>query len=194
MQTYLETGRLRLRQFTAADEDNLFELNGDPEVMRHINGGQPTPRAEIRDVILPFHARYYERFAGFGTWAAEDRLTGEFLGWFHFRSSDDGADLGYRLRRAAWNRGYATEGSRALIRTGFTGRGVPRVFAHAMAANASSRRVLEKCGLTLVPAARPGGAGGAVTAGPEPDEVEYELTRAQWDRAGRDQSGAAHQA
>ena len=71
MQIFLETGRLRLRQFTAADEDNLFELNSDPEVMRYINGGEPTPRAQIRDEILPFHARYYEKFPGFGTWAAE---------------------------------------------------------------------------------------------------------------------------
>ena len=194
MQIFLETGRLRLRQFTAADEDNLFELNSDPEVMRYISGGEPTPRAQIRDEILPFHSRYYEKFPGFGTWAAEARPTGEFLGWFHFRSSDGGADLGYRLRRAAWSRGYATEGSRALIRTGFTGLGVQRVFAHAMAANAASRRVLEKCGLVLVPAAGPGRTGSAVAAGPEPGEVEYELTRAQWDRAGRDWPGAAHRA
>jgi RimJ/RimL family protein N-acetyltransferase len=189
MQILLETGRLRLRQFTAADEDNLFELNSDPDVMRYISGGEPTPRAQIRDEILPFHARYYERFPGFGTWAAEARPAGEFLGWFHFRSAGDGADLGYRLRRAAWNRGYATEGSRALIRTGFADLGVQRVFAHAMAANAASRRVLAKCGLVLVPAAGPGRTGSAVAAGPEPGEVEYELTRAQWDRAERDRPG-----
>lgn len=172
MQIFLETDRLTLRQFTADDVDNLFELNSDPEVMRYLTGGQPTPRAEIRDQILPFHLGFYERHAGFGTWAAQARSTGEFLGWFHFRPAEgNGADLGYRLRRAAWNRGYATEGSRALISKGFADLGVRRVFAHAMAANAASRRVLEKSGLVLVPA-----------AGGEPAEVEYALSRAAWEQ------------
>jgi RimJ/RimL family protein N-acetyltransferase len=55
-------------------------------------------------------------------------------------------ELGYRLRRQAWGRGYATEGSRALIRNGFTELGVRRVFATTMAVNLGSRRVLEKAG------------------------------------------------
>ena len=76
--------------------------------------GFPTP------VRLPSGHRRYEESDEFGTWAAEARSTGEFLGWFHFRLTEgSGVDLGYRLRRAAWNKGYATEGSRALIRRGF---------------------------------------------------------------------------
>jgi RimJ/RimL family protein N-acetyltransferase len=72
-------------------------------------------------------------------------LPGDFFGWFHFRPGPgQSADLGYRLRQAAWNLGYATEGSRALIHKGFADLGVRRVFAHAMAANAASRRVMEK--------------------------------------------------
>jgi hypothetical protein len=39
--------------FEMADVDSLFELNSDPEVMRYINGGKPTPREEIRDNIIP---------------------------------------------------------------------------------------------------------------------------------------------
>jgi len=52
--------------------------------------------------------------------------------------------LGYRLRKLAWGQGYATEGSRALIRKGFTEFGVQRVTAEAMAENGASRRVMEK--------------------------------------------------
>jgi RimJ/RimL family protein N-acetyltransferase len=52
----LETNRLTLRRFTEADVDNLFELNSDPEVMRYITGGKPTPREEIRDDIIPFQS------------------------------------------------------------------------------------------------------------------------------------------
>lgn len=58
----------------------------------------------------------------------------DFLGWFHFRPPDDDgpneAELGYRLRKSAWGNGYATEGSRALIRKGFTKLGVQRVVAY----------------------------------------------------------------
>jgi RimJ/RimL family protein N-acetyltransferase len=178
----LETPRLALRQFTEGDVENLFDLNSDPEVMRYLTGGAPMPRAEIRDQIIPFHLDAYERFDRLGTWAAESAATGEFLGWFHFRpggrADTANVDLGYRLRRAAWNQGYATEGSRALIRMGFTGLGVERVFAHTLTVNAASRHVLEKCGLTLV-RTRPY-EGAFVIAGAEHGEVEYALTRPEW--------------
>jgi RimJ/RimL family protein N-acetyltransferase len=100
----LETPRLALRQFTEDDTDNLFDLNSDPEVMRYLTGGRPTPREEIRDQIIPFHLGVYERYDRLGTWAAESAATGEFLGWFHLRAgggSDTGdVELGYRRRRA----------------------------------------------------------------------------------------------
>jgi RimJ/RimL family protein N-acetyltransferase len=187
----LETPRLVLRQFTANDVDNLFDLNSDPEVTRYLTGGRPTPREEIRDEILPFHLAVYGRLDRLGTWAAEAPATGEFLGWFHFRPGRDSditnIDLGYRLRRSAWNSGYATEGSRALISMGFTELGVERVFAHTMTVNAASRRVLEKCGLALVrtiPYEGPFQIEGA-----ENGEVEYALAKPEWEARVADASG-----
>ena len=178
----LETPRLVLRQFTADDVDNLFELNSDPEVMRYLTGGKSTPREEIRDRIIPFHLAVYQRFDRLGTWAAESAATGEFLGWFHLRA-EGGADitnveLGYRLRRSAWNKGYATEGSRALVDMAFTDLGVSRVFADTMTVNAASRHVLEKCGLTLVRTIPYEGPD--PIAGAEHGDVEYALTREEW--------------
>lgn len=182
MHAILETDRLRLRRFTRNDVDNLCDLNSDPAVMRYLNGGKPTARAQIRDEIIPFHLGVYQRFDRFGTWAAESRAGGEFLGWFHFRVGPGGdvtnIDLGYRLRRAAWNKGYATEGSRALISMGFTALGVERVFGHTMTVNTGSRRVMEKCGMRLV---RPFPYEGSDDIeGSEHGEVEYALTRAEW--------------
>jgi RimJ/RimL family protein N-acetyltransferase len=178
----LETPRLAIRHFTEHDVDNLFGLNSDPEVMRFLTGGRPTPRDEIRDEILPFHLGVYDRLDRLGTWAAESTAIGEFLGWFHFRPGPDGdvtnIDLGYRLRRPAWNMGYATEGSRALISMGFTDLGVQRVFAHTMTVNLASRRVLEKCGLTLVRTTPYEGAD--IIEGAEHGEVEYALTKPEW--------------
>jgi RimJ/RimL family protein N-acetyltransferase len=179
----LETPRLALRQFTEDDVDNLFNLNSDPEVMRYLTGGRPTPREEIRDQFIPFHLAVYERLDRLGTWAAESTATGEFLGWFHFRPGHDSditnVDLGYRLRRSAWNKGYATEGSRALISRGFTSLGVRRVFAHTMTVNTASRRVMEKCGLTLVRTTPYEGTD--PIEGAEHGEVEYALTKPEWE-------------
>jgi RimJ/RimL family protein N-acetyltransferase len=179
----LETNRLTLRAATPDDVDNLYTLNSDPAVMRYINGGQPTPRQEISDTIIPFWLKLYERQDGLGYWIAQSKAGQRFLGWFHFRPGPgDDVELGYRLLRAAWDQGYATEGSRALIHKGFTDMGVPRVFAHTMAVNLASRRVLEKCGLVFT---------GPFDGGQLPDipgaehgEVEYALTRDQWLGAG----------
>jgi RimJ/RimL family protein N-acetyltransferase len=182
MSIFLETSRLTLRRFTEADEDNLVELNSDPQVMRFIGGGEPTSREEVRNRILPILLDYYERFEGFGFWAAEETSTGRFLGWFHFRphKNDGEIELGYRLRRAAWGKGYATEGSRALIRKGFTELGVERVVAETMAVNVGSRRVMEKAGLTLVRTFHRDGLDSV--EGFEHGVVEYALTRAEWAR------------
>ncbi|HEX5506219.1 MAG TPA: GNAT family N-acetyltransferase [Thermomicrobiales bacterium] len=196
MQVYLETERLTLRRFTAADADNLVALDSDPDVMRYLSGGAPTPRAMIERELLPRWLAYYDRRLGFGHWAAIERAGGDFLGWFGFHPTD-GADpgeveLGYRLRRAAWGRGYATEGSRALLRKGFAELGVRRVVASTYQDNFGSRRVMEKVGMTLVRSYRPtleelAAHGTYDTAAAlldlfPGDDVEYALERADWAR------------
>jgi RimJ/RimL family protein N-acetyltransferase len=183
MSIFLETSRLKLRRFTEADEDNLVELDSDPEVMRFLTGGRPTSRHEVRSRILPTVFGFYERFEGFGYWVAEEKSTGRFLGWFHFRPPKEPRDgeieLGYRLGRSAWGEGYATEGSRALIRKGFTELGVERVIAKTMTVNLGSRRVMEKCGLTLVRTFHSEGL--EMIEGSEHGEVEYALSKADWE-------------
>jgi RimJ/RimL family protein N-acetyltransferase len=188
MQVFLETERLVLRRFSTADVDNLTGLDADPDVMRFVNGGLPTSRDEIENEFLPAFLGYYQRYQEYGFWAAIERSTGDFLGWFHFRPRDrsapDQAELGYRLRKSAWGQGYATEGSRALISKGFTEFGVQRVTAEAMAANMASRRVMEKAGLTLVRTFHrpwPGSTGGR-----ELEVVEYALNKADWQRQDQD--------
>jgi RimJ/RimL family protein N-acetyltransferase len=181
---YLQTERLVLRRFTEADVDNLVELDADPDVMFFINGGRPTPREYIEQVLLPAWLSYYARSPGLGFWAAEEKATGQFIGWFHLRPAEghppDEPELGYRLRRSAWGKGYATEGSRALIDKGFAEHAIRRVTAEAMGVHTASRRVMEKCGLRLVrvfhanwPDRIPGDEHG---------DVEYGLDRAEWEQ------------
>jgi RimJ/RimL family protein N-acetyltransferase len=75
--------------------------------------------------------------------------------------------------------GYATEGSRVLISMGFTDLGVERVFGHTMTVNTASWRVMEKCGLTLVRTTTYDGPD--IIEGSEHGEVEYALTRPEWE-------------
>ena len=191
MTVFLETDRLVLRRFTPADVDLLVDLDSDPAVLRYI--GRPRSRDEIETDILPRFLRYYERFPGYGFWAAIEKSTGEFVGWFHFRPAEnaplDEPELGYRLRKSAWGKGYATEGSRALIDKGFTEFGARRVVASAMAVNTGSRRVMEKAGLRFVRTFRlefddP-------VEGTEHGEVEYALTQDEWTSDSFKTGGAA---
>jgi RimJ/RimL family protein N-acetyltransferase len=188
MRVFLETERLLLRRFTESDVANLHDLDGDPEVMRFVNGGKPVSRDVIREETLPRFLRAYERFEGFGVWAAIERSTGEFVGLFELYPRKDAGpnevELGYRLRRSAWGKGYATEGSRALIRKGFTELGVQRVVAETMAVNAASRRVMEKAGLKYVRTFHQEWP--ERIEGDEHGDVEYALTKTDWGRQGKE--------
>jgi RimJ/RimL family protein N-acetyltransferase len=184
----LETERLVLRRFTQEDVDALTELDSDPEVMRYVTGGTTTSREEIENEILPAYLAYYERDDGYGFWAAVEKSTGAFLGWFHLRPPDpdvpDEVELGYRLRRSAWGKGYASEGSRALVERGFADLGVRRVFAHTLVVHQASRRVLERAGLRFVRVFHADWP--YAIEGDEHGDVEYALTRSEWeDRARR---------
>lgn len=187
---HLETERLTLRAFTSGDADLLVALDSDPAVMRWLTGGAATPREEIARRILPGFIAASARGDGYGVWAVEARATGEFLGWFAFQPIDGGAaSLGYRLRRAAWGQGYATEGARALIRQGFRELDVQRVVATTWQDNLASQRVLEKAGLRLVRRYRltPADLAASVTFISDGevwdgDDLEYAITRSEWAR------------
>jgi RimJ/RimL family protein N-acetyltransferase len=117
MMMSLETPHLSLRPSRASDRDDLFALEQDPEVMRFLNSGHPKAREgvdEEADYLMP-------RGGEDGLWVAHERRSGAFVGWFALMSQEDGiAELGYRLSRAMWGRGFASEGAKALIDLGFS--------------------------------------------------------------------------
>ncbi|MGH3760329.1 GNAT family N-acetyltransferase [Actinophytocola sp.] len=181
MDILLATDRLVLRRFTRSDPDLLVELDSDPEVMRYLTGGRTTPRIRVETALLPAMLLDYERYPGFGAFATHTRTDGEFVGWCMLLPEFDGpageAELGYRLLRRAWGRGYATEASRELLRYGFTERKLKRIFAETMAVNTGSRRVMEKAGLryelTYFPPLAP-------IEGSEHGEVRYAIDAEEW--------------
>ncbi|MFJ9466753.1 GNAT family N-acetyltransferase [Streptomyces caniferus] len=184
------TERLLLRRFTPDDAEPLVALHGDPDVMRFIDTGRPVPRTDVLRRTLPefltgpgHHPE--DPLTGIGVWAAEAPATDAFIGWFALRPTTPGrpdeAELGYRLHRAAWGQGYATEGARALVDHAFTRPdrpGVQRVMATTMTVNHRSRRVMEKTGLRFIRTffeEWPDYIEGA-----EHGDVEYAITREEW--------------
>ncbi|CAG6395039.1 N-acetyltransferase [Actinacidiphila cocklensis] len=184
--TYLETERLALRRFTADDADLLIELDSDTAVMRYLTGGVATAPEIIRERHLPHIIAGYEKWDGdLGLFAAHERDGGAFIGWFCLRPEPGGprdeAELGYRLRQAYWGRGYATEGSQALLHKGFTGLGLRMIWAATMAVNRGSRNVMGKLGMTLADTI-PTPPDMEMVEGSEHGGVRYEITKEQWEQ------------
>lgn len=151
----LETERIRLREFSEGDEDLLYSLDSDPEVMRHLTNGVPTTREGAKAAlgrILTMTRKYEGKF---GFWAAIEKQSDQFIGWFHFRPAKDDIEnlsrieFGYRLKQLAWGKGYATEVSKSLIQKGFNELDVVEVFALTKKENVASQRVMEKAGLSF---------------------------------------------
>ncbi|MDO8321548.1 MAG: GNAT family N-acetyltransferase [Phenylobacterium sp.] len=164
----METTRLRLRPLTPDDLEHLVALHGDPEVMAFITGA-----GETREIV---ETRSLPDLLSRRTWLLFEAET--FLGWASLRLEGDEAELGYRLIRAAWGRGYASEAARALVDLGFRQLGLARIWGQTMAVNLGSRRVMEKAGLTYVRTFHL--AWDDPLPGAEQGEVEYALSRADW--------------
>jgi RimJ/RimL family protein N-acetyltransferase len=147
---HLRTPDLLLRPIAPSDRADLVALEADPLVMRYLNGGQKVPHEGLPDADF-LTPRGYEP----EVMAAQHAQDGSFVGWFAL--FDDGiveaqrtAEIGYRLARPFWGRGYATQGVLALAHAAFDTLGFTRIRAETMAANTASRRVLEKAGFRYV--------------------------------------------
>lgn len=176
--TTLESEHLLLRPIDVGDADCIFELDSDPEVRRHVHAGPPDP-IRIRDVVLP-------RMLEFGFWAAEQKPTMDFVGWFQFdmkkARASDATELGFRLRRSVWGHGLATEGGNALLGRAFSSTPVQEVVAQTLVANAASQRVLEKLGFQRTSTFLYEPPASAVIEDPERSLLTYgyALTRERW--------------
>lgn len=183
--TVVETDRLVVRAFRPGDLPDVVALHADPEVMHHINNGVAEDPDEVAAWLDHWVAAAKVDLAT-GCWAAVDRSSTRFLGWFHLFRDDppatDTLELGYRLRRDAWGRGLAAEGSRALVDRAFTTTEVTRVRAETMVVHTASRRVMEKVGMRVV---RVFDADWPVRIpGDEHGDVEYAIDRADWTSGG----------
>jgi ribosomal-protein-alanine N-acetyltransferase len=150
MNVIIETERLLLRTFTTDDVQLLYELNLDPEVtkytydpMKDINHA----REVLEQIILPQYALYNH-----GRWAVHTKPSLEFIGWCGLKSRPERneIDLGYRLIKNAWGKGYATEAAYACIKYGFEKLYLQRIIGRAVPGNIASLNVLKKCGMVYI--------------------------------------------
>jgi [ribosomal protein S5]-alanine N-acetyltransferase len=143
----LRSERLVLRRFTSDDLPLLVELNADPEVMRWL-GGVRTPE-QSAEMLNSRILAYYDENPGLGVWATLLRDSGECIG-FHLLNHIQGESIiqvGYRLFRRHWGRGYATEMTVALLDYGYRSLGLERISAITALENSASQHVLLKSGL-----------------------------------------------
>ena len=142
----LDTGRLTLRAPNDQDYDSILRLGSDPEVMRYITYGKTQSPEEARKDL---ERRIQLSRGKHGYWIAEEKYTKQFVGWFTLKPLENQNDfeIGYRLLREHWGKGYATEGSKRLLQYAFHQLQLKKVLAIAMPENSASRRVMEKLGL-----------------------------------------------
>ncbi|MDX6282565.1 MAG: hypothetical protein QOH03_3636, partial [Kribbellaceae bacterium] len=144
--TELTTDRLLLRQWKDSDYGPYAALNADPAVMEHFPNA--LTRAESDAMADRVKAAMAER--GFGLWAVEVRETGQFIGFIGLSVPTfdapflPGVEIGWRLAKDAWGKGYATEGARASLAYGFGEAGLDEVVSFTATTNKPSQRVMER--------------------------------------------------
>nr|WP_302479795.1 GNAT family N-acetyltransferase [Roseicella sp. DB1501] len=149
------------------DTEACLAMDREPAVLRHIDG--PWDDAAAHRAFIEARTRGPWP-AGLGYWVVE--AGGAFLGWVLLIPEDargPEVEIGWRLRRAAWGQGIATEAAAALLPHAFRRLGLPRIIADINPANHASLAVARKLGL------RPGAWQGRY--------LRHALERAAWQRA-----------
>ncbi|MFC5907878.1 GNAT family N-acetyltransferase [Streptacidiphilus monticola] len=148
----LRTARLLLRGLRTEDLDaGLAEMHADPEVMRYIRDGSTQDRTQAAQFLDARQRDWQEQ--GFGLFAVESLADGAFVGWVGLAVPAflpeilPAVEIGWRLRRPCWGRGYATEAARAALAFGFTDAGLDRIVSVRHVDNSASGRVMAKLGL-----------------------------------------------
>lgn len=145
----INTRRLLLRQWRDADRQPFADLNADPVVMEFFPA--MFSRQQCDSTIDYWRSQIEEK--GWGNWAVETIDTGEFIGFvglsvprrvFPFSPC---VEIGWRLARTHWRKGYATEAARAALAVGFTRLGFEEIVSFTALTNLRSRAVMERLGM-----------------------------------------------
>lgn len=149
----LETQRLYLREWKDEDKTVFTEINADPRVMEFLGDAwSPQWSHDWADM----KARQMKE-RGYGLYAVEIRENGKFIGFCGLQDVNFDApftpavEIGWRLAREHWGKGYATEAATTVIRHAFATLGMEGLVSFTVPENKRSRRVMEKIGMTHCP-------------------------------------------
>ena len=136
-----------MKQFCEADAKYLFELNSDPDVTKYVGEGAYNSIDEVYEVIRNYNQ--YEKYRQ-GRLNMFDKQTGEYIGWcgLKYLEAEQITDLGYRLMKRHWGKGYATEAAIACLDYGFNTLNLEKIIGKAMKENIASINIFKKLGLT----------------------------------------------
>lgn len=147
----LETTRLLLRQWRPSDREPFAALNADPVVMTHF----PAQLTREESDALAGRCERLIAERGWGAWATEIKATGEFIGYVGLHIPRDDLPLSpcveimWRLARAHWGQGFATEAARGALRVGFEVLSLPEIVSFTVPENTRSRAVMERLGMQM---------------------------------------------
>lgn len=150
----LQTDRLILRRWREEDLAPFAAMNADPLTMRFMPGVMTV--AESRALIARFGEHIQAH--GFGVWAVEVPGVAPFAGFVGLQRVGFEApftpavEIGWRLAPAFWGKGYATEGAKAALRTGFEDLTLDQIVSFTVPENKPSWSVMERLGMTRDPA------------------------------------------
>lgn len=152
MHLILETPRLFLRRFTDCDEDALLilALNSDADVLKYLHEPILRDKDHAMEILTKNILPQYEN--NLGRWAVHLKHSNEFIGWcgLKYRPELRETDLGYRLMKSAWGKGYASEAAAATLKFGFDSLGLDSITGRAHIDNTASLVILEKIGMQYV--------------------------------------------
>jgi RimJ/RimL family protein N-acetyltransferase len=146
----IETARLRLRECSLKDLDELSIIRANPDVMKFIGNGNPQSREDVKQVIREIREHWRKHL--FGRWAVEHKQDKRIIGLCGLNYLEDSSEveIGYTLSKEYWHKGFATEVAAATLRYGFEEVELERIVAVAFPENTPSRRVMEKIGMRYV--------------------------------------------
>ena len=148
----IQTDRLLMRRWRDTDREPFAALNADPETMRYFPATLDRPASDA--FVDRIEARFDEQ--GYGLWALELAATGEFVGYTGLNPMPAGVpgaggmEIGWRLARNAWHRGYATEAATAARAVAFGGAGLAELWSMTAVLNEPSQAVMRRIGMTEV--------------------------------------------
>ncbi|WP_406698293.1 GNAT family N-acetyltransferase [Singulisphaera sp. Ch08] len=146
----LRTDRLLLRPWREADLGPFAAMNADPAVMEFFS--KTLNRQESDSLAARFRDLFNRQ--GYGLWALEVPGIASFIGFVGLHHETFEApftpcvEIGWRLAREHWGKGYATEAARAAMRYGFEQLGLDEIVSFTVPENARSWAVMERIGMT----------------------------------------------